>query len=173
MPPIQGNLTVSATWQNAVTNGKFGTRNNGPSSLTFNQAKLNLTTFNTEWAGDITIASGGHVDFDVTSPPASLFTPAGYNLNAESVNFGHLLSMVAVVSGSSITLTPASSNPIEWFFGTGPPASSTIPVSGMFAYSDTIGSTGYATSGTHKTFRIANVGAGNCTVGVEIKGSQP
>jgi hypothetical protein len=177
MPPIQGSLTIVAAWQNQVQNaGGFGARGQGPDSIDFSLAP-NLTTFNQQWSGDVTIGSGSHYDFNVTNPPAaSSGVAAGQNLDAESVSFGHLLSIVVSCNGAgSINLTTASANPIEWFFGPGPPSDATIPVTdGVFAYAN-VGSpyVGYPTSGSHNSFRIANVGSSSVTVTIEIKGSNP
>lgn len=177
MPPILSNLTLVTTWANQVVNpGGFGPRGQGVDSVDFALVP-NLTTFNQQWAGDVSIAPGAHYDFDFTTPTANVTAvAAGQNLDAESVNFGHLLSLFVDVNGSgSITLTPASANPIEWFFGAGPPGDSTIPVTdGAFLYANGGGPyPGYAISGSHKTMRLANVGASVVTVTMEIKGGNP
>lgn len=177
MPPVQGSLTVVSAWENQVSYpGGFGPRGDGPDSLDFSLAP-NLSTFNQQWSGDIVLAVGAHLDFDVTFPPAAAVgVSAGQNLNAEPVSFGHLLSIMLNTNGAgSIALTPASANPIEWFFGSGPPSDATIPVTdGVFVYGNGNGPyPGYHTSGTHKTFRITNVGSSSVTLSTEIKGGNP
>jgi hypothetical protein len=172
MPVTSAGLNVVLSWASSVTNGGgFGARTQGPDSLDFNLAGLNLTTFNQIWAGDVTIAGGSHLDFDVTSPPAaSPAVSAGQNLNSESVNFGHIEAIAAIANGGNCMITLASANPLLPPFGG--ETSASITLTGLFAWTNGTGTdtVGLPTSGTHKTFRLNNLGAGTATVSVGIVG---
>ena len=158
MPVTQSNLSVVDSWTSSVANtGGFGSRTQGPDRITFTQANLNLTTFNQEYNGGVTIPVSGSVTINLTNCT---------NLNSETINFAHLLS-ITVIPSDSVQLTTQSANPILWFFSS---ASDSIPVNALFAYSEKVTDPGYQVTAAHKTFQINNLATGSVTVDLGIKG---
>ncbi len=153
---------VSSQWQYSRSNtGGFLNTTQGTDSLNWNLSGINLSTWNQQYVTQLSLAGSGSTTLDLTSLT---------NLVYESFTFAHVLMILVLPVGNSVTVEPGATNGLTWFFG-GTTPSITIPSGGVFLFSAAAGATGQVVDSTHRTLTFVNASGAANLVDVQIIGS--
>lgn len=160
MPLTACQINAVLSWTLGKSNTGYGNTTEGPDSQNFTYTNVN-SAVNQLFAAEYTIASPGSQTIDCTSLT---------NLVAETFSFGHVFAIMVLPTGSSCSVGPGASNPLQWFFG-GTSQTVNVTSGGMFFYAEPPAGNGIAVNSTAKTITLTNTGGASLTVQIAILGS--
>jgi hypothetical protein len=136
-------------------------------------AKADLTQWDSAYVHHIHLTASGAATID-------LFSFTDLLMQSGSLSKTHLLALQSFASNPAVpsapncpvTVVPAASNPLQWFFnGTGAGSGITIKPNQTLVLTDTPGDAGFTVDATHRGWTFTDIGTDAVDVFVIIVGA--